>query len=127
MADSVIHLSVPAEPSFARSVRMMAANLAVLCSMSMDDVEDARMAAEEAFVYSCATQPTACDMTFTLAEDSLHMVFSLGDAEPSEDETLAEQVGLAELLLSAVSDSYEISTEESVLHVVKLVGGAHAA
>lgn len=127
MANTVIRLSVPAEPSFARSVRMMAANLAVLCSMSMDEVEDARMAAEEAFVYSCATRPEACEMTFTLAEDSLHMVFSLGNASPSEDEVLAEQIDLAELLLSAVSDSYEISTKESALHVVKLVGGAHAA
>ena len=36
---------------------MMAANLAVCCEMSVEDVEDVRMAAEEGFVYACATRP----------------------------------------------------------------------
>ena len=127
MADSVIRLSVPAEPHFARSVRMMAANLAVLCSMNVDEVEDARMAAEEAFVYACATCPAVCDMTFCVSADSLSMEFSLGDADPRANDELAEQVGLAELLLSAVSDSYDISRERSAINVTKLVGGAHAS
>lgn len=127
MADSIIRLSVPAQASFARSVRMMAANLAVLCSMNVDEVEDARMAAEEAFVYACATAPGLCEMTFNVTEASLSMSFSLGEVVPAEDEQLAEQVSLAELLLSAVSDSYEISQDGTVLHVLKLAGGAHAA
>lgn len=126
MSTSVIRLSVPPEPTFARSVRMMAANLAVLCSMSVDDVEDARMAAEEAFIYSCATRPEQCEVTFSLADDALNMVFSLGNAQPTEDEALAEQVALAELLLSAVSDEYVINTSEAVLSVSKSVGGVYA-
>lgn len=127
MTDSVIRLSVPAEPSYARSVRMMAANLAVLCSMSVDEVEDARMAAEEAFVYACATRPHACEMTFKISDESMRMVFSLGGVMPSEDEELAEQIGMAELLLSAVSDSYEILEDPLELHVTKLVGVVHDA
>ncbi len=126
MDESTIRLSVPALPSYARSVRMMAANLAVLCSMSVDEVEDARMAAEEAFVCACATHPTTCEMTFWVSEGSLRMAFSLGGTVPMEDDALAEQVSLAELLLSAVSDSYEISEDESVIYVTKLAGGADA-
>ena len=38
-----VRLSVPAEPEFARVVRMTAANLAVLCDMNVDEVEDLRM------------------------------------------------------------------------------------
>ena len=45
-----IRLTVPAEPAYARSVRMMAANLAVLGEMTVDDIEDMRMAAEEGFI-----------------------------------------------------------------------------
>ncbi len=127
MGESVIRLSVPAQPSFARSVRMMAANLAVLCSMNVDEVEDARMAAEEAFVYACATDPALCEMTFSISDACLSMAFSLGETVPSEDDELAEQVGLAELLLSAVSDSYEVSWDTSLLYVTKRAGGAHAA
>ncbi|MBO7675566.1 MAG: ATP-binding protein [Atopobiaceae bacterium] len=127
MAESIIRLSVPAEPSYARSVRMMAANLAVLCSMSVDEVEDARMAAEEAFVYACATQPESCDMTFSVTTESLDMSFSLGGVVPAEDEALSEQISLAELLLSAVSDSYEVADDRSELRVTKLVGVVHDA
>ena len=127
MSASVVPLSVPAEPSFARSVRMMAANLAVLCSMSVDEVEDTRMAAEEAFVYACATAPATCEITFEVRADQLGMSFSLGGVDPLEESELVEQVGLAELLLSAVCDSYEFADDGSVLQVTKLVGSAHAA
>lgn len=123
METSVIRLSVPPQATYARSVRMMAANLAVLCSMSVDEVEDARMAAEEAFVYACATAPELCEMTFSLSEDALHMEFSLGSVVPSDDPALAEHVELAQLLLEAVSDACEIAEDGSTLHVSKLVGG----
>ena len=43
-----VTLNIPPEADFARSVRMLAANLGVVCSFSVDDVEDLRMAAEEA-------------------------------------------------------------------------------
>lgn len=126
MEAATVSLGVPAEPTFARSVRMMAANLAVLCPMSVDEVEDARMAAEEAFVYACATQPGVCEMTFEVSDEALSMSFSLGDVEPSTVSGLAEQVALAELLLSAVSDRYEFGADGSSLHVVKRAGGVHA-
>ena len=48
-SDNVI-LSVPASAEYARSVRMLAASLAVTDDFSVDDVEDVRMAAEEGFV-----------------------------------------------------------------------------
>lgn len=123
MEDAIIRLSVPPEATFARSVRMMAANLAVLCAMNVDEVEDARMAAEEAFVYACATRPSLCEMSFSLADDALRMCFSLGEKEPEEDPQLAEQLGLARLLLEAVSDSCEFDAEGAELRVTKLVGG----
>lgn len=124
MEDSRVGLSVPAEPSFARSVRMMSASLAVLCSMSVDDVEDARMAAEEAFVYACATRPGTCDISFLVSDEKLVMTFSLG-GEVANEPGLAEQAGLAKVLLSAVSDSFEISPDASVLQVTKLAGAVH--
>ena len=52
MAQKIVELSAPADPTFARSVRMMAANLAVLCKMNVDELEDVKMAAEEGFVFA---------------------------------------------------------------------------
>ena len=125
MEESNVSLCVPAKPSFARSVRMMSASLAVLCAMNVDDVEDARMVAEEAFVYACATRPGMCDITFKVSQEGLTMAFSLG-GEVADDPELAEQAGLAKILLSAVSDSFEISQESRSLRVSKLAGAAHA-
>ena len=68
-----VSLSVPASASFARPVRMLAANLAVLAGLSVDGVEDVRMAAEEAFVWCCATKPEACEVSFDASGDALTM------------------------------------------------------
>lgn len=130
MQQKTVSLTVPAEAGFARSVRMMASNLAVVCNMSVDDVEDVRMAAEEAFVFSCATHPDSCSITFSLGKDDLSMDFSLGDGDEdfsvSDDEETTESLDLAELLLSAVCDEYEVSPDGSTLHVVKRMGAPDA-
>ena len=126
LEEKTVRLSLPAEASFARSVRMMAANLAVVCGMSVDDVEDIRMAAEEGFVFSCATSPSACDIAFTLSDEGISMDFSLGEADCEEGDEETESLDLAELLLSAVCDSYEVSPDGRTLHVVKRLEAAHA-
>lgn len=113
-----VSLSVPPEADFARSVRMLAANLGVVCSLSVDDVEDLRMAAEEGFVYACATEPETCKVGFKLDKGSVQIDFGLGDADASGDEALA----YADLLLSAVCDEYTVDHERHELHVVKHVG-----
>ncbi|MFR3452574.1 MAG: ATP-binding protein [Collinsella sp.] len=87
---TAISLVVSCDPDLARLVRMTAANVATLSSMSVECVEDIRMAAEEAFIYACATSPdetltidfdvdsTRVAMTFTLEADAF--------AEPSADD-----------------------------------------
>ena len=93
MQDSVVRLCVSAEVRYARSVRMMASSLAVVSGMGIDDVEDVRMAAEEGFVYSCATRPAACDMTFALGDGSVSIDFSLGDAHNEQSRSRAGSRG----------------------------------
>lgn len=103
-----ISLAVSCDPDLARLVRMTAANVATLSSMSVECVEDIRMASEEAFIYACATSPdetlvidfevdpTHLAMTFTLEADAF--------AEPStEDPTAA----YADLILGSVCDVYQ--------------------
>lgn len=113
MGSQTIRLSVPAEPTYARSVRMMAANLAVVSGMSVDAVEDVRMAVEEGFVYSCATGGANCDITFQVSASAVAIDFSLGAEEPSEDAT-----GYATLLLGAVCDEFDVDPSAAVLHLL---------
>lgn len=102
----------------------MAANLAVVCHMSVDDVEDVRMAAEEGFVYTCATRPQTCAITFTLEPHCMSMDFCLGTCDFKED-TSQQDFELVNLMLNAVCDAcYE--TDEHTLHLEKSFGGVHA-
>ncbi|WP_367270383.1 ATP-binding protein [uncultured Olegusella sp.] len=120
-----VRLNVPAEPHYARSVRMLAATLAVSCGMSVDDVEDVRMAAEEGFVYACSTAPQTCGISFELAPNEVTIDFSLGlnEARPDQDNEaeLGGDLYLVALLLEAVCDEFSLidSDEGSYLHLVK--------
>ena len=120
MDEKNVQLCVPAEAAFARSVRMMASALAVGCEMSVEDVEDVRMIAEEGFVYSCATEPAAVEVSFSLSEGSMAMDFALGAAEPADD-----SVELVRVLLSAVCDEFSLSDDGRMLHLLKRAGEAH--
>lgn len=117
MSSDSVCLRVPAAASYARVVRMTASNLAVLCEMDVDDVEDVRMAAEEGFVFACATEPSACDVSFELTGEEVRMAFSLGDADAESNADL----DLIELLLSAVCDDFGVSEDGSELSIVKRV------
>ena len=122
MPEQSVHLSVPARAEYARSVRMMAASLAVVCDMSVDDVEDVRMAAEEGFVYCCATSPDSCEVSFELSQGEVRTTFELGPDEIGEDD---DTLDLAELLLSAVCDEFGVSDDGRLLTLVKRSGAVH--
>lgn len=122
MPEQTVRLSVPAEAAYARTVRMMAASLAVVCDMSVDEVEDVRMAAEEGFVYCCATAPQSCEISFSIAAGEVSATFALGPNEPDDRDG---SLGLAELLLSAVCDEHGVSPDGSSLRLVKRAGAVY--
>lgn len=117
-----VSLTVPAEAEFARSVRMLAANLAVVCGLSIDDVEDVRMAAEEGFVFSCATDQTDVQVLFHIDEAKISIEFSLGGAVEVGDFEDGN-FDYAKLILDSVTDEAVIDEDQGVLTVVKTMGG----
>ena len=117
MSTTPVRLSIPAEAQYARVVRMTASNLAVLAEMGVDDVEDVRMAAEEGFVYACATGPEVCDVSFSFEDGGIRISFVLGELDAADDETT--DLGLIEALLSAVCDDYGFSDDGMNLVLIK--------
>ena len=101
-----ITLTVAGDPRLARLVRMTAANVGALCSMSVDRIEDIRMAAEEAFIFGCtAVDSDDISIKFDVDESHVGMTFTFGDqATVDEDDQAAVY---AELILASVCDSYE--------------------
>ncbi len=103
---------------------MLAANLAVVCGLSIDDVEDVRMAAEEGFVYACATEQDFCDILFAIDEAQIRMSFSLGPCRDVEDAYEEGSFDYAQLILGSVTDEYSIDDGHTRLTVLKKMGGA---
>lgn len=120
-------LEVPALARYARVVRMTAANLATIVGMNVEEVDDVRMAAEEAFVYACATGVKgALRVEFGLSDAGLSMDFNLGTEAVTEDDNEPAFVYSA-FILEAMCDECIISdTPQSTMHLFKRIGGADA-
>lgn len=118
-----VSITVPADPEYARPVRMLAANLAVLAGLSVEDVEDARMVAEEGFVWCCATEPDAVAIEFKVGEGNMAISYAFGPSELSEDDQTSTY---AELILSAVCDECSYDEATRTLRLTKSVDVADA-
>ncbi len=130
MANDVITLTVPARGEYARTVRMTAAALVGHTHMTYDDVEDVRMAAEEAFVYAVETLPEGADVhfDFTVADDSLEIGVRLGTERAAAGEEAEHAAAYAVFILESVCDEYEFTSDESGAHLrlLKRAGGVDA-
>lgn len=117
-------LTIPAEAAYARSVRMLAANFCVIAQANVEEIEDIRMAAEEAFVISCATNPDACEMRCMRAGDTMRFSFTLGCVSCLPD--MQERLSLAHAILHAVCDTCDIDKQNHLIVFTKKIGGAYA-
>lgn len=118
-----VSITVPADPEYARPVRMLAANLAVLAGLSVEDVEDARMVAEEGFVWCCATEPDAVAFRVQGGRGQhghLVRLWPLRACRGRQTSTYAE------LILSAVCDECSYDEATRTLRLTKSVDVADA-
>lgn len=127
MATDRITLTVPAKSEYAKTVRMTAAALVSRMGMTYDQVDDVRIAAEEAFVYAVDTLPGDGEVRFdfVVCDDELEIDVPLGDEDPSSDEEVERRAAYATFILESVCDSYGFVSDESGAHLrlVKRVGG----
>ena len=98
---------------------MTAAALVSRIGMTYDEVEDVRMAADEAFVYASDTlsEDAEIKFVFTLADDSIEIDVSLGVEEPRSDEDSDRSVAYATFILESVCDRYEFASDENGAHL----------
>jgi len=126
MSQDRITLTVPAKGEYAKTVRMTAAALSSRLGMTYDEVDDVRMAAEEAFVYAVDTVPDDAEVVFTffLNEETLSMQVCLGDAPDVSDEEVERRTSYATFILEAVCDRFELVSEANGKRVLKLTKSA---
>lgn len=114
MARDRVSLTVPARGEYARTVRMTAAALVSRMGLTYDEVDDVRMAAEEAFVYAVDTLADDAQVTidFELDDVTLDMEISLGSETDASDEEVERRALYATFILQSVCDSYELTSDQ---------------
>jgi serine/threonine-protein kinase RsbW len=131
MLDDRITLTVPARGEYAKVVRMTAAALVSRMSMTIDDVDDIRMAAEEAFVYAADTVAEGDPVTFVfdIGEDEIALTVPLGSEDQLTDEEVERRTSYATFILESVCDNFELATGQdgtAVLRILKRSGTVDA-
>ena len=125
-----VTLTVPAKSEYAKAVRMTAAALVARTSMSFDDVEDVRMAAEEAFVYAVESLPPDSEVRFEflVSDDALEIDVALGAEMPSSDDDAERSAAYAVFILESVCDEYKFASDDdgAHLHLIKRAGSSDA-
>lgn len=127
MPSDRITLTVPAKGEYARIVRMTAAAIVSRAGTSFDDVEDMRMAADEAFVYAADTVAEGGALTFAFEVDdgSVSIEVGLGAETAMTDEEVERRASYATFILESVCDSFELASDQTgspSLRLVKRIG-----
>ena len=125
MSTDRVTLIVPAHSEFARTVRMTAAELASRLGMSYDEVDDVRLAAEEAFVYVCECVEPSSDIRFAFTVGDGMLGIDVGPLETSggpRGDAPAETY--AEFILRSICDEFSIEHEAGgcTLHLIRRAG-----
>ena len=131
MPQDLVILTVPARGEYAKTVRMTAASLVSRMGMSFDDVDDVRIAAEEAFVYAAETMNDgdAVEFAFGIDGDEITMTVRLGAEIQLTDDEVERRTSYATFILESVCDSFELLSDESgtsFLRLTKRAGSVDA-
>lgn len=112
MASDRITLTVPARSDYAKTARMTAAELASRFGMSFDDIDDVRMAAEEAFVYACGHHECEGEITFAFEVSNEQLTITVGPFPDSAEKSGAEpEDRYAAFILESVCDEFTIARD----------------
>lgn len=118
-----ISLSVPAQPDYVHVLRSLTAGIAAQMDFPVDDIEDLRLAVDEACAYLLAYDPDARRMTLRIDafHGSVSVVASLArDGVPARARTGSRQ-GVIWHILSALTDEarFEEAGDGPAIHFTK--------
>jgi serine/threonine-protein kinase RsbW len=121
MSDHV-RLTCPARDEFARMVRMTAAALAGRMGMSIDEVDDVRMAVEEAFLLAKARVSADELVTFDFEVDDDRLALDVGPLPGgAADGAEGPEARYARFILESVCDDFSLDADsEDVTCMLRL-------
>lgn len=112
--EGVVEIRVPAEASYVATVRIAAASLAARCDLTVDDIEDLRLAVDEAcsLLLQRAEPDGTLDARFELAEGCLRVATSVA-AEAGE----LNHSGFSWTVLEALTSTVDVAAGDGRMTV----------
>jgi serine/threonine-protein kinase RsbW len=111
-------LTVPSKGEYARTLRLAAAELATRAGMDIDDVDDVRMAVEEAFVFASEHVIGAeLSFAFTVTPGSIEVSVGPLSSGCSSDEAPDAGERYARFILESICDEFEILDSDTSCHL----------
>jgi serine/threonine-protein kinase RsbW len=110
-----VEVRIPADVLYVSTLRLTAASLAARCDLTIDDIEDLRLAVDEAcaLLLPHAAEGSTLDARFALAEGRLEVASSVRTDEDAEP----DRSGFAWTVLGALATSVEVSNREGQLTI----------
>jgi serine/threonine-protein kinase RsbW len=111
----VVSMTVPADVAYVSTLRLTAASLAARCDLTVDDIEDLRLAVDEAcaLLLPHATAGSVIDAHFELTSGRL--VVETGVA--TEDVAEPDKEGFGWTVLGALADNVDVRHQDGVLTI----------
>jgi serine/threonine-protein kinase RsbW len=109
----VVEVRVPADVAYVSTLRLTAAGLAARCDLTVDDIEDLRLAVDEAcaLLLPHAGAGDTLEARFALARGNLSVQASV----PAADDGEPDRHGFAWTVLGALASSVEVSRADGRL------------
>ncbi len=104
-----VEVRIPADVVYVSTLRLTAASLAARCDLTIDDIEDLRLAVDEAcaLLLPHATPDSTLDARFELAEGLLAVATSVQTADAAEP----DRTGFAWTVLGALASTVDVRKE----------------
>jgi serine/threonine-protein kinase RsbW len=107
-AVDVVEMRVPADVAYVAALRLTAASLAAHCDLTIDDIEDLRLAVDEAcaLLLPHASTDGTLDAEFRLSPGSLSVTASVASVDGTEN--TPDRSGFAWSVLSALASEVSV-------------------
>ena len=108
-ASGTVDVRVPADVTFVATLRLVAASLAARCDLTVDDIEDLRLAVDEAcaLLLPLAAADSNIDACFTLAPTTLTVEASVRSARTEAE---IDRSGFAWTVLTALASEVGVNS-----------------
>lgn len=115
-ASDVVEVRVPAEPGYVSIVRLAAAGLAARCDLTVDDIEDLRLAVDEAcaLLLPHVIHGTPLQVQFRPAPGCVQVEASVATHDTAE----LNRTGFAWTVLEALAGTVEVRSDDGRVTVV---------